>query len=41
MYKEKMKLAIKNSEKIEINKKIREIISELDKYQNFGGKNGK
>ena len=32
MYKEKMKLAIKNSEKIEINKKIREIISELDKY---------
>jgi hypothetical protein len=27
-----MKLAIKNSEKIEINKKIREIISELDKY---------
>ena len=31
-YKEKMKLAIKNSEKIEINKKIREIISELDKY---------
>ena len=41
MYKEKMKLAIKNSEKIEINKKIREIILELDKYQNFGGKNGK
>ena len=32
MYKEKMKLAIKNSEKIEINKKIREIISELDKH---------
>ena len=32
MYKEKMKLAIKNSEKIEINKKIRELISELDKY---------
>ena len=32
MYKEKMKLAIKNSEKIEINKKIREMISELDKY---------
>ena len=32
MYKEKMKLAIKNSEKIEINKKIREIILELDKY---------
>ena len=32
MYKEKMKLAIKNSEKIEINKKIREQISELDKY---------
>ena len=32
MYKEKMKLAVKNSEKIEINKKIREIISELDKY---------
>lgn len=32
IYKEKMKLAIKNSEKIEINKKIREIISELDKY---------
>ena len=31
-YKEKMKLAIKNSEKIEINKKIRELISELDKY---------
>ena len=32
MHKEKMKLAIKNSEKIEINKKIRELISELDKY---------
>ena len=32
MYKEKMKLAIKNSEKIEINKKIRELILELDKY---------
>ena len=32
MYKEKIKLAVKNSEKIEINKKIREIISELDKY---------
>ncbi len=32
IYKEKIKLAIKNSEKIEINKKIREIISELDKY---------
>ena len=32
MYKEKIKLAIKNSEKIEINKKIREIILELDKY---------
>ena len=32
MYKEKIKLAIKNSEKIKINKKIREIISELDKY---------
>lgn len=32
MYKEKMKLAVKNSEKIEINKKIREIISKLDKY---------
>ena len=31
-YKEKMKLAIKNSEKIEINKKIRELILELDKY---------
>ena len=31
-YKEKMKLAIKNSEKIEINKKIRELISKLDKY---------
>lgn len=32
IYKEKMKLAIKNSEKIEINKKIRELILELDKY---------
>ena len=32
IYKEKIKLAIKNSEKIEINKKIREIILELDKY---------
>ena len=32
MYKEKMKSTIKNSEKVEINKKIREIISELDKY---------
>ena len=32
MYKEKMKSTIRNSEKIEINKKIREIISELDKY---------
>ena len=32
IYKEKIKLAIKNSEKIEINKKIRELISELDKY---------
>ena len=32
IYKEKIKLAIKNSEKIEINKKIREVISELDKY---------
>ena len=31
-YKEKMKSTIRNSEKIEINKKIREIISELDKY---------
>ena len=31
-YKEKMKSVIRNSEKIEINKKIREIISELDKY---------
>ena len=31
-YKEKIKLVVKNSEKIEINKKIREIISELDKY---------
>lgn len=41
MYKEKIKLAVKNSEKIEINKKIREIILELDKYQNFGGKNEK
>ena len=30
--KEKMKSVIRNSEKIEINKKIREIISELDKY---------
>lgn len=30
--KEKMKSVIKNSEKIEINKKIRELISELDKY---------
>ena len=41
MYKEKMKSTIRNSEKVEINKKIRELISELDKYQNFGGKNGK
>ena len=41
MYKEKIKSTIRNSEKIEINKKIREVISELDKYQNFGGKNGK
>ena len=32
IYKEKIKLAIKNSEKIEINKKIRELILELDKY---------
>ena len=32
MCKEKMKSTIRNSEKIEINKKIREIISELDKY---------
>ena len=32
IYKEKIKLAIRNSEKVEINKKIREIISELDKY---------
>ena len=32
MYKEKMKSVIRNSEKIEINKKIREVISELDKY---------
>ena len=32
MYKEKMKSTIRNSEKIKINKKIREIISELDKY---------
>ena len=32
MYKEKMKSTIRNSEKVEINKKIREIISELDKY---------
>ena len=32
MHKEKMKLAIKNSEKIEINKKIRKLILELDKY---------
>ena len=38
MYKEKIKSTIRNSEKVEINKKIREIISELDKYQNFGGK---
>ena len=30
--KEKMKSVIRNSEKIEINKKIREVISELDKY---------
>lgn len=30
--KEKMKSVIRNSEKIEINKKIRELISELDKY---------
>lgn len=30
--KEKMKSTIRNSEKIEINKKIRDIISELDKY---------
>lgn len=32
MYKEKIKSTIRNSEKVEINKKIREIISELDKY---------
>ena len=32
MYKGKMKSTIRNSEKVEINKKIREIISELDKY---------
>ena len=32
MYKEKMKSTIRNSEKVEINKKIREIILELDKY---------
>ena len=32
IYKEKMKSTIRNSEKVEINKKIREIISELDKY---------
>lgn len=32
IYKEKMKLTIRNSEKVEINKKIRELILELDKY---------
>ena len=32
MYKEKMKSTIRNSEKVEINKKIRELILELDKY---------
>ena len=32
MYKEKMKSTIRNGEKVEINKKIREIILELDKY---------